>query len=82
MRRGKLEIMIDILKVVQRTEATKTSIVYKANLNFNRADNYLEALIDQGLITKASNHYLITNLGAGYLQKMSDVREVLETPTC
>jgi len=63
MRRGKLEIMVDILNVVRASKVTKTAIVYSANLNFNRADHYLDMMIEMGLIEKSSGKYSITKLG-------------------
>ncbi|MBP2029344.1 putative transcriptional regulator [Methanohalophilus levihalophilus] len=77
MRRGKLEIMVDILNVVRSTKVTKTAIVYNANLNFSRADQYLNMMIDMGLVEKSSDGYGITDLGGDYLQKMNDINSVL-----
>jgi len=39
-RRGKLEIIIDILSVAMK-DAKKTEIEYKTNLNLKRAEKYL-----------------------------------------
>lgn len=79
MRRGKLEIMVDILNVVRTTNVTKTAIVYNANLNFSRADQYLNMMIEMGLVEKSSDGYSITDLGGDYLQKMNDINSVLAT---
>lgn len=80
MRRGKLEIMVDILNVVRASKVTKTAIVYNANLNFSRADQYLNMMIDMGLVEKLPDGYTITDLGGNYLQKMNDINSVLAVP--
>jgi len=54
----------------------KTQIMYKANLSFNQLNNYLDFLLDNGLITQTSRTgssdckevYVITKKGVEYLQ--------------
>jgi len=75
--REKLEIIVDILKVLKRSEVTKTSIVYKANLNFKRADHYLDIMMRMGLIEKPSNKYNITETGNEYLKVMNEVNSII-----
>ena len=55
-RRSKFDIVIAILDVVSGG-ATKTKIVYKANLNFNLATKYLDFLLEKGLIRTDSSTY-------------------------
>ncbi|MCW4040749.1 MAG: winged helix-turn-helix domain-containing protein, partial [Candidatus Bathyarchaeota archaeon] len=43
MRRDKIEIFADILKVA-KNGAKKTHIVYKANLNFSTLKNHIKRL--------------------------------------
>jgi predicted transcriptional regulator len=51
MRRAKLEIQIDILKVLARHGPLKlTHIMYKANVNCNVLRQYLDFLIQQNLV--------------------------------
>ncbi len=76
MRRGKIEIMVDILNVVKKSQVTKTAIVYNANLNFNRADQYINMMMDVGLVEKTSNKYSITDLGSEYLYKINDMDSI------
>ncbi len=78
MRRSKMQIMLDILNIVRQSEKTKTSIVYGANLNFDRADHYLEMMMELGLVEKFSNKYVITELGGDYRQKLNELSEVLK----
>ena len=49
MRRSKSEIMLDVLNIC-RNGASKTKIVYKANLNFNMATPYIDLLSGKGLL--------------------------------
>ncbi|MDA0524510.1 winged helix-turn-helix domain-containing protein [Methanococcoides alaskense] len=76
MRRGKIEIMVDILNVVKKSQVTKTAIVYNANLNFNRADQYINMMMDVGLVEKTLNKYSITDLGSEYLYKINDMDSI------
>lgn len=50
MRRGRFEIIGGILSLA-RDGARKTSLVYRANLNFNVVNRYLDLLIQEGLIS-------------------------------
>ncbi|MGA3289124.1 MAG: winged helix-turn-helix domain-containing protein [Candidatus Bathyarchaeia archaeon] len=51
MRRSKLEMYVDILKVLaQRGPLKITHIMYKTNVNCNILKEYLNFLIKQGLI--------------------------------
>ena len=53
MRRSKLEMYVDILKVLsQRGPLKLTHIMYKANLNCSALSEYLEFLLKQELVEK------------------------------
>jgi len=49
-RRGEIEIICDILRICLGG-AAKTSIVYRANLNFTRLNKYLNMLLGMGYIS-------------------------------
>jgi predicted transcriptional regulator len=49
MKRSKSDIMLEVLNVC-RNGASKTRIVYRANLNFNTATPYIELLSEKGLV--------------------------------
>jgi predicted transcriptional regulator len=49
MKRGKSEIILNILTVCKKG-ASKTKIVYQANLNFKTATPYLDLLSEKGLL--------------------------------
>lgn len=77
-RRGKLEIIADILSVTQK-RAKKTEIVYKANINFTRVEKYLPYLMELGLIKQIDGEYLITEKGREFLRDYENVKEQLVT---
>ncbi|RLB77658.1 MAG: hypothetical protein DRH24_15830 [Deltaproteobacteria bacterium] len=72
-RRSKFDIVIVILDVVS-DGATKTKIVYKANLNFNLATKYLDLLLEKGLVKINSSRYEITDEGKTFLEKAKELQ--------
>ena len=76
-RRGKLEIIIDILSVAMK-DAKKTEIVYKANLNFKRVGNYLPYLEEKGLIENMGSEYKTTEKGKQFLRDYGKMKEQLK----
>ncbi|NPE29864.1 transcriptional regulator [Methanococcoides sp. SA1] len=75
--REKLEIIVDILKVLKESEVTKTGIVYSANLNFKRADHYIDIMIRMGLIERSSNKYNITETGNEHLKMLNELNSII-----
>ena len=67
-RRCKFDIIVAILDVVSGS-ATKTKIVYDANLNFNLAAKYLDLLQERKFIRINDNVYEITSEGKTFLKK-------------
>lgn len=85
--RGKLDIVREILSVVS-AKVRKTKIMYQANLSFTQVENYLQRLLESGLIESFdSTFYLITPKGQEFLQMHTDYltrlqqlgQEVIET---
>lgn len=72
-RRTKFDIVIAILDVVSGG-ATKTKIVYKANLNFNLATKYLDFLLEKGLVRTDGSCYEITGEGKTFLEKAKELQ--------
>ncbi len=69
MRRDKIEIFADILKVA-KNGAKKTHIVYKANLNFSTLKNQLKTLKEKGLLIQTDGgFYLTTQKGDNFLEQ-------------
>ena len=75
-RRGRLEISADILLVARRG-AKKTAIVYNANLNFRRVENYLLYLKEKGLIEHMGGEYKTTEKGKEFLRDYQKMKEQL-----
>ncbi len=82
MKRSKVEIIADILKSANGEGATKTQIVYKANLNFKLATGYIEYLLKKGYLTELAEHnhkiYKVTEEGVAFLKSISTICHELE----
>ena len=72
-RRCKFDIIVAILDVVS-SSATKTKIVYDANLNFNLATKYLDLLQERKFIRINDNVYEITSEGKMFLKKAKELQ--------
>ena len=83
MRRSKLEMYIDILKVLaQRGPLKLTHVMYKANVNCSILKEYLEFLIKQGLVEertvgKRRLLYAVTQRGITVLKYFRELKQVL-----
>ena len=83
MRRSKLEMYIDILKVLaQRGPLKLTHIMYKANVNCSVLKEYLNFLKEQNLVEertigKSRVVYAITQRGITVLKYFRELRQVL-----
>lgn len=83
MRRSKLEMYIDILKVLARHGPLKlTHIMYKANVNCSVLKEYLDFLIANNLVEektvgKKRIVYAITERGSTVLKYFRELRSVL-----
>jgi len=83
LRRSKLEMYVDILKVLARTGPLKlTHIMYKANVNCSVLKEYLDFLIAQNLVEektvgKKRIVYAITERGITVLKYFRELKAVL-----
>ena len=83
MRRSKLEMYIDILKVLaQRGPLKLTHVMYKANVNCSVLKEYMEFLIKQGLVEeqtvgKRRLVYTVTQRGIMVLKYFRELKQVL-----
>ena len=75
MRRSKLDIYADILKVA-RDGAKKTQIVYKANLNFKIIKEYLSILMLKGLVDNSDQDFITTKQGTIFLENYQKLGRV------
>ena len=83
MRRSKLEMYVDILKVLaQRGPLKLTHVMYKANVNCKVLKEYLDFLTKQGLVEEKIIRrerlvYAITQRGVTVLKQFRELKEVL-----
>jgi len=83
MRRSKLEMYVDILKVLAQKGPLKlTHIMYKANVNCSILKEYLDFLINKELVeekilTKGRVVFSITQRGVTVLKYFKELRQIL-----
>ncbi len=83
MRRSKLEMYVDILKVLANRGPLKlTHVMYKANVNCSVLKEYLDFLIKQGLVEermagKRRVVYAVTQRGLMVLRYFRELKQVL-----
>lgn len=83
MRRSKLEMYVDILKVLaQRGPLKLTHVMYKANVNCSVLSEYLEFLMTHGLVeerilTKNRTVYAVTQQGITVLRSFRELTQAL-----
>jgi predicted transcriptional regulator len=83
MRRSKLEMYVDILKVLAYWGPLKiTHVMYKVNVNCRVLEECFGFLIKQGLIEmknigKERKVYMITQRGVTVLKQFRELKEVL-----
>lgn len=80
-RRSNVQVIADILAEAMNG-ASKTRLVYKANLNFKVMERYLRFLNDRNMIQLVKegdgrDRYLITQRGREFLLHYSQVEEML-----
>jgi predicted transcriptional regulator len=83
MRRSKLEMYVDILKVLAHRGPLKlTHVMYKANVNCSVLKEYMDFLIKQALVEertigKRRVVYAITQRGITVLKYFRELKQVL-----
>jgi predicted transcriptional regulator len=83
MRRSKLEMYVDILKVLAHRGPLKlTHVMYKANVNCSVLKEYMDFLIKQGLVEertigKRRVVYAVTQRGIMVLRYFRELKQVL-----
>jgi len=83
LRRSRFEIIGEILSLTADGAggAAKTSIVYRANLNFNVVNRYLDFLVEEGLVNiqkGSAVRYRITERGREFLNAYKNLKAVAE----
>lgn len=84
MRRGRFEIIGEILTLTADGAggAVKTSIVYRANLNFNIVNKYLNILLKEDLVSVVDGStvkYKITPRGLKFLDMYKNMRGITKS---
>jgi predicted transcriptional regulator len=83
LRRSKLEMYVDILRVLAHKGPLKlTHIMYKANVNCSVLKGYLDFLLKQGLVEerllgKARVVFAVTQKGITVLKYFHELEQVL-----
>ena len=83
MKRSRNEIISQILEIC-KNGASKTKIVYQANLNFNTVNPYLNLLIKNDLIRVNEGRailYETTPKGIRLLESIKQINDKLLDPT-
>jgi predicted transcriptional regulator len=79
-RRDKLVIMAEIIDIAQK-DASKTHIMFKANLSFNQLNQYLSVLSQSGLLEKfaynSREFYKATSKGVEFMEKQCQIINLL-----
>lgn len=78
-RRNTIKLAVDILETAFNG-ATKTEIVYKANLNFKQVQRFLDFLMKKGLISVSSNkrkRYHTTEKGKEFIRRYRKTVELI-----
>jgi len=81
LRRSRFEIVGGILSLT-RDGARKTSIVYRANLNFNVVNKYLDLLIQEGLISLtpgSEREFKTTEKGLEFLKVYKNLKNIAKS---
>ena len=82
MKRSRQEIISQILEICM-DGASKTKIVYQANLNFKTVNPYLDLLIKNGLIQVNEGRAIVyetTPKGIGLIESIKRVHDKLLDP--
>lgn len=81
-KRSKLELYVDVLRVIKKGSHKPTRIMYRANLSWNPLTEILESLTEQGLtireILGRHNSYKITSKGRNVLNYFDQAAELMK----
>ena len=79
-RRSRFDIIAEMLSLA-KNGAVKTTLVYRANLNFNLVNRYLNKLLKEGLVSidnGSEMRYKITKKGIEFLNAYENLKNVAE----
>ncbi len=81
--RSRGEIVSTMLRIVASGKATKTRMMYGAYLSYSQIVDYVEYLLQQGLVVKpeiGTNLYGLTDKGMRYLNLSDEMSQLLVAP--
>ena len=82
-KRSRLEIYLDVLKVIRQGTHKPTRIMYRTNLSWKPLMKILDSMLDQGLIYKAEEGkhttYNIADKGRNVLEYFDSAMKLIET---
>ena len=79
-KRALIDMLLNILEVANEKAVNKTRIVYGANLNFHRAKDYLQILIDLEFLEHAggnSSYFITTEKGKEFMTRYQNILELI-----
>ncbi|MEM2166359.1 MAG: DUF4364 family protein [Candidatus Bathyarchaeia archaeon] len=80
-KRSKLEIYLDVLRVIRAGYSKPTNIMYKSNLSWITLRDILDSLVERGLITMLEKDgrklYFITSKGKSVLNSLEEAYSIL-----
>jgi predicted transcriptional regulator len=69
--RSRLEIIVDVLNTATNG-ASKTRIMYAANLSYKLLEKYIKETIESGFMSSGHRGYEVTEKGKTFLEKYGD----------
>jgi predicted transcriptional regulator len=75
-RRCRIDIIVDILRAAKEG-SKRTKIVYETNLNFNIFREYLELLVERGLIEQFNDKSYTSDRGLQYIRYYNELDEIM-----
>jgi predicted transcriptional regulator len=82
-RRSTMQVVVDVLRVIERENSVKpTHILYKANLSHKLLKEYLNTLLQKGLIEvvieKNHTYYKITDKGRNFMIEFRKIEKLAQ----
>lgn len=81
-KRSKLEIYLDILQIINKSERKPTRIMYEANLSWVPLQQIIKSMIAQGLIEEMGaskrKEYMITSRGKDVLKYFNGMKNLIK----
>ncbi len=76
-KRGRLEIIAEILLFCSGARKAKTKIMFATNLNYPLIQKYSEMLTTRGLLGLENGRYITTEKGVAFLDQFAGIYDML-----